>query len=234
MPAKIKDEEMVGITFNRLTVIKRHGTKDQWECRCVCSDKILIKSGRGIRTGQTKSCGCLQREHVAKLNANSLGVPKTHGMTDTKEYIAWRNMKARCDDPNHQAYHNYGGRGISYTECWKQFESFYESMGDCPEGFSLDRINTMSDYSEDNCEWVPMVSQMQHRRKPKSGRSSRYKGVSFNKACGKYKGTLKYLGKCYHLGYDYCEEVLARRYDELLLELSGDIEGTNAALGLFD
>lgn len=58
---------------SRWTVIKRvENSSDgsaQWLCECNCekhTQKILVASK--IRKGQPKSCGCLQREKVSKLN----------------------------------------------------------------------------------------------------------------------------------------------------------------------
>lgn len=233
MPAKIKDSEMVGKEFGRLTVLSREGSGDRWLCSCDCPrNHQPVKCGKLLRSGQTRSCGCLQSENSTSLGRASAGIPRSHGMTNSKEYIAWKNMKARCDDPNHQAFYNYGGRGITYTESWKDFESFFEDIGHCPDGCSLDRTNTMQDYSKNNCEWVAMKTQAQHKRKPVSGKSSPYKGVSFNKDMGKFKGTLKYEGVLYHLGYHDSDYILAQKYDELLVQLSGDEQGTNKSLGL--
>lgn len=65
-----------GITDSLLTVIKqvedyiepngRH--RDQWLCRCNCEDQTLIKViGKCIKSGHTKSCGCLQRSIVSNM-----------------------------------------------------------------------------------------------------------------------------------------------------------------------
>jgi hypothetical protein len=234
MPVKMKDEEMVGRVFNRLLITSRNGTGDRWDCTCSCGTLCFSKSGKAIRGGGIKSCGCLVLENIKRVIKNNTGVARVHGMTDTKEYVAWRNMKARCDDVAHQAYKNYGGRGISYCSEWKDFVNFYKDMGECPAGFSLDRVDVLKHYEKDNCEWVTMVTQSQHRRKPISGQSSKYKGVSFNKYMRKYKGSLKYYGKSYHLGYSDDAYKLALAYDKLLVELSGDVGGTNKELGLLD
>ena len=224
MPAKIKDEEMVGRVFSDLTVLSREGNGDYWLCKCACGTED-VKYGKSLRKGDTKSCGCLKKKMIPPTPVT------THGMSKTKTYIVWRNMKARCDDVNHQAYENYGGRGISYDERWKHFENFYKDMGECPEGLTLDRTDVLKGYSKENCEWVDNLTQSMHRRKRTTESTSRYKGVCFKTAESKFVGTLNYEGKTYHLGYSHSEEVLAERYDKLLIELSGSDEGTNKKLG---
>jgi len=55
-----------GKKYGKLTVIKRAETKPgmvYWICRCDCG-KGTIVSGRALRTGNTKSCGCLHRESL--------------------------------------------------------------------------------------------------------------------------------------------------------------------------
>lgn len=60
-----------GVPDSRLTVIKQ--TKDnkfgktQWSCKCDCGGYTIV-DGNSLRSGKTKSCGCLQREKIASLN----------------------------------------------------------------------------------------------------------------------------------------------------------------------
>ena len=41
-------------------------------------------------------------------------------------YWMWKALKQRCNNPKCKAYHNYGGRGITYAKEWEKFEPFYE------------------------------------------------------------------------------------------------------------
>jgi len=54
-----------GVPDSRLTVIEYLG-KDRWKCRCECGN-ITTPKGVNIRSGSTKSCGCLQKETVSKM-----------------------------------------------------------------------------------------------------------------------------------------------------------------------
>jgi len=83
----------------------------------------------------------------------------------TREYYAWRSMKRRCLSPKDQAWRNYGGRGISVCEKWlKSYDAFFEDMGSCPDGHSLDRIDVEKGYSPENCRWADIHIQSNNRR----------------------------------------------------------------------
>lgn len=55
-----------GTRFGRLTVIrmtkKRKDGRVLFECRCKCGKKRVLVSGKALRAGTTKSCGCLRAE----------------------------------------------------------------------------------------------------------------------------------------------------------------------------
>lgn len=84
-----------------------------------------------------------------------------HGMSHTAIYHVWHTMKARCHNPKSASYQHYGARGIKVCDRWREsFENFLADMGDRPEGHSLDRIDTDSDYSPDNCRWLPKAENL--------------------------------------------------------------------------
>jgi hypothetical protein len=87
-----------------------------------------------------------------------------HGMTGTKLYDSWKGMRARCSNPSHISYKNYGGRGISVCNEWQDFENFYADMGDRPEGATLERIDNDKGYSKDNCKWASWSENNRNRR----------------------------------------------------------------------
>lgn len=90
---------------------------------------------------------------------------KTHGMSRTHIYQCFYRMLQRCYNPNHPKYSQYGGRGITVCDRWRNsFEAFYEDMGDIPPNTSLDRINCNGNYCPDNCRWANASEQMLNRR----------------------------------------------------------------------
>lgn len=71
-------------------------------------------------------------------------------------------MLERCNNPNHIAYHNYGGRGIKSG--YSSFEEFYAEMGDPPKGKTLDRKDNNQGYEPGNCRWADNPTQQNNRR----------------------------------------------------------------------
>ena len=69
-----KSENLLGKKFNKLTVIKRvidNNDHVKWRCQCECGNIIEVR-GDSIKSGHTKSCGCLQRNFVSNLNFKDL------------------------------------------------------------------------------------------------------------------------------------------------------------------
>jgi hypothetical protein len=85
-------------------------------------------------------------------------------MSRTPTYNTWMTMKARCTQPRHVGFKNYGGRGITYCPEWEAFEGFFADMGVRPEGTSLDRINNDGNYEPGNCRWATSKEQAANRR----------------------------------------------------------------------
>lgn len=164
---------MIGQIFGRLTVIEEIKERTihrnvQYKCICECGTSKII-SGKLLRRG-TKSCGCLQREFVSQLRRIDGDVT----VTKHPLYVRWCGMKARCYSPKHHKFKDYGARGITVCESWKEsFIKFIDDMGECPKGYSLDRIDNDKGYCKENCKWSSPIEQANNRRERNSGQMYR-------------------------------------------------------------
>jgi len=79
-------------------------------------------------------------------------------------FVTWRMMNVRCYDPDHKAYHRYGGRGVTIDYSWRWdsptgFVTFLIDVGDRPEGKTLDRIENDKGYTKSNVRWADKRTQ---------------------------------------------------------------------------
>lgn len=162
--------DITGQRFGRLTAIKRDGTKygqSAWICKCDCGNEKTIAL-QHLKNG-TKSCGCLTREVAPERGRKSCIGDRTrkHGDFGTKLYMVWAAIKRRCYNNNSRYYHEYGGRGITVCDNWKDDYSCFKEwslVNGYKEGLSIDRVDTNGNYEPSNCRWVSMLVQQNNRR----------------------------------------------------------------------
>lgn len=140
-----------------------------WMCRCDCGTEKQVSAQGWGRSG-TKSCGCIllekNRSRPVRGQTNLVhGESGTKSSKRSSEYISWASMQQRCYNQKHSTYANYGGKGVSVCDKWRQsFQSFLLDMGRKPfQGASIDRIDVLGNYTPDNCRWASSTQQNTNR-----------------------------------------------------------------------
>jgi len=210
----MKRIELKGKRFGRLKVVEYYGTSKRkvakWLCHCNCGGTAVVVSWH-LRTGKTKSCGCITKTHGHTVNSKP-----------TKIFRIWDSMIQRCRNPNHIFYRLYGGAGVRVCERWEKFENFLEDMGERPKGRSLDRFPTTSRlYSKKTCRWATKKQQMRNTA-PQRNNLSGHKGVCKGKRRNTWRSHIYLNGKVLSLGVFKHIKDAALVYDKAAYQAWGE------------
>lgn len=146
--------DLTGQRFGKLVVVARgpntRSGKAKWVCRCDCGGDTCSYSS-DLRLGKSTNCGCVR---IAKSTARF----SSHGKTATLTYRRWTDMKQRVRrNPNY--------KNIQICDRWTSFEYFVKDMGECPIGYSLERLDNTGGYEPANCTWIPIPDQAKNTRR---------------------------------------------------------------------
>ncbi len=145
--------------------------KHSWRVECSCGTRLTLPEWYLVRpSGPKRHCGCK--------------VIKTLKTIQNREYRIWCMMHQRCLFPQHQAYKDYGGRGIKICYDWlspdyggnpdgKGFDRFFEFIGQAPTiKHSIDRVDVNGNYEPYHpitkarqVRWATAVEQAANKRK---------------------------------------------------------------------
>jgi hypothetical protein len=148
--------DLAGQYFERLWVLKRHGTRNNgrhvvWECLCLCG-KITYQYSQKLLRGKVKSCGCLKKEKAAAGISPRKKRPYEH---------LYNKLVKRAKERGYTVNYSY----YSYLQlvhrnkwchyCHKKLQfSIVSSSGDRRlknQGYQVDRKDSSRGYEEGNC-----------------------------------------------------------------------------------
>ena len=156
--AKLND--LTGKQLNNWKVLYRNGSTPNkaavWHCKCLLCGEERDVVGSSLLSGTSTKCRrCVPKTSLSKPHRKE------------RIYHIYTAMKQRCYNPNAKHYADYGGRGITVCDEWKNNPdtfiewSFANGYG---ESLTIDRINNNEGYSPDNCRWVTLDTQAKNKR----------------------------------------------------------------------
>lgn len=156
--------DLTGKVYGKLIVVGRVHNKGKypaWLCKCECGNEHIVL-GTSLQQGNVTSCGCYHREIASITNIK-------HQKSKDKIYKEWSGIKTRCFNEKFYKYKDYGGRGITMCDRWRDsFEAFYEDVSKLPhfgeKGYSINRKNNDGNYEPDNVEWADKITQANNKR----------------------------------------------------------------------
>ena len=154
-----KLKHTVGSRFGRLVIVSRSG-RDVL-CRCDCGTLTTVTIAN-LCTGHTASCGCLRTEKtISRSLKHGAARRKQHSLA----YESWCDMLKRCTNPKSKSWPDYGGRGITVCDAWREFAAFLADMGERPAGYTLERKDCNGPYNKENCVWATRQQQNRNTRR---------------------------------------------------------------------
>lgn len=96
---------------------------------------------------------------------------KKHGMSRTKFYCVYRDIKRRTENKKDIQYHLYGGKGIKCE--WESFGDFKKDMyksyllhrknNPGYRNTSINRVDNNGNYCKKNCRWATHKEQQRNK-----------------------------------------------------------------------
>lgn len=156
----MKIHPKIGDTNGKLTVVDlvhRNGGI-RVVCLCSCGRTRSFQAnelfGKAPRFAACNVNGCRQ-------------ITVTHGLSRIHriEYVVWKTMRSRCNNPKNHKFPLYGARGIKICHRWDSFALFFADMGLRPsERHSIERMDNSGNYEPGNCRWALPVDQARNTR----------------------------------------------------------------------
>lgn len=193
-------EDLTGQVFGKLTVLSKAENvngRTSWNCQCSCGKKKIVSS-RNLKSGKTRSCGCLKHTHKSKYGDligqqfGRLTVLYPSETNSPKTPFAWH---CRC-------------------ECGKEMDApeegliygHYKSCGCLKEEIQKNVPNQLHRIDGTCLEWL-------EKRKHRCDNTSGFRGVYLKKN-GRYYVSIGFKGKRFNLGtYKTYEEAVSARLE---------------------
>lgn len=161
-------------------------------CECGNCGREFETQHRHYAAGKLKSC-----RNCSSGMRGPEAYRRTHGLRKHPLYSVWAGMLARCTSDKHEAYRNYGGRGIAVCLEWAfSFQRFYEwsLLAGYKKGLELDRRDNDDGYFPGNCRWIEKVRNVNNTERTRRNNTTGFPGAF------KYGNTGRFYSKIYEDG----------------------------------
>lgn len=124
-----------------------------------------MKTDEGLERLRRQAASSITREAIAASNTRN---KTTHGLTRHPLYSTWSGMMNRCFNVKQRAYQDYGGRGITVCERWRDVRNFIAdieaTIGPKPDPkLTLDRIDNNGNYEPGKVRWATRKEQQANK-----------------------------------------------------------------------
>ena len=218
-----KNTYVIGALYNNAKLIKELPRKQKpsgqsfrmflFKCKCGVEFSTTMFS---VKRGTIATCGCGRAENATKLFTKNGNSKKEKRVL----YSAWKNIISRVSNNNNAGYKDYGGRGITICDEWRNdFMVFYiwAIANGWEQGLSIDRRDNNGNYEPPNCRWVNMSVQSINKRK-QARNTSGFKGVCFEKQVGKWRARVNHNKTTKHIGLFNTALEAAKAYDSYVIK----------------
>jgi hypothetical protein len=153
--------DRAGKRFGAVTILDRAPSKGRgwvWRYRCDCGAEGVCRSSR-IPQGGCPRCSKERHDKAVTKHGNA----RSGKRTDL--YQCWLGIRQRCFNENNESYPHYGGRGITVSPRWDDFEVFAADIPPRPSAkHQLDRIDNNGNYEPGNVRWATCRDNNRNRR----------------------------------------------------------------------
>lgn len=231
--------DISGRTFGRLTA-RAYVGGGRWSCRCQCGADAVV-AARKLRSGHTRSCGCLVRERATRMNRRQKSVTMCdwgdYVFTDlTKGYVTFVSPEDRhvliatswCANVKggRRAVEAVSGRGQRLHRVICQVSGPREIV-DHANGNRLDNRRS-------NLRICESAQNSHNQRSHGDSFYSHFKGVTLDRRAktNPWVARITVRGETHNLGLFATAEEAADAYDAAAVVFHGEFALTNAMLGL--